>query len=322
MILWSGVSYAGDTTASRIAIYLDAVHGNDSNTGTAEGTPLQHLEAARNLARRLAPGYKGVISVNLKGGTYFLAKTLVLTRQDGGSTTRYEQRAGYIQNACNTLFWNPETNEFYEWMRDDVRGGSCPSSILIAGLYFDMYDQGLTKKFMSRLMAPQRQNLKYERYRLAFGYYYLFFHVLFTNICHDFALGLMKAYFGKWVELGGTTFGKVFDLEETHDWKTLETEYNTHGYAAAAHEHFYTGILGIQPHRKGFARINISPQPGSLGWAKGSLYTPGGMVHVSWTLAGGMLDCQVTGPPTYAYNFSAPLGPVSSLCRVNGKPAE
>ncbi len=41
-------------------------------------------------------------------------------------------------------------------------------------------------------------------------------------------------------------------------------------------------ILGVRPAAPGFEKVEISPVPGYLSWAKGDVVTPWGMVHVEW----------------------------------------
>lgn len=43
--------------------------------------------------------------------------------------------------------------------------------------------------------------------------------------------------------------------------------------------------LGVRPAAPGFEKVAIAPVPGYLGWAKGDVITPWGMVHVEWEKA-------------------------------------
>lgn len=56
-------------------------------------------------------------------------------------------------------------------------------------------------------------------------------------------------------------------------------------------------ILGVQPAEPGYKSISVKPNPGYLGWAKGKVITPNGMVAVSWEKGeNGKLNLHVDAP--------------------------
>jgi hypothetical protein len=61
-----------------------ATGGDDRNPGT-EAQPLKTLEAAQRAVRTLKKSRPGPISVYLRSGVYYLAKTIVFTSQDAGA---------------------------------------------------------------------------------------------------------------------------------------------------------------------------------------------------------------------------------------------
>eukprot|EP00750_Incisomonas_marina_P033516 INCI9889.3.p1 GENE.INCI9889.3~~INCI9889.3.p1 ORF type:complete len:911 (+),score=132.78 INCI9889.3:121-2853(+) len=63
-------------------IFVDPVHGSDSNDGS-KANPLQTIDAAVALSRKAASTDK---TITLRGGVYFLQKTVALTPDDTGLT--------------------------------------------------------------------------------------------------------------------------------------------------------------------------------------------------------------------------------------------
>jgi hypothetical protein len=72
---------AGQAIARDAAIYVSPA-GRDSNPGT-QARPLASVAAAQKLARRLKA--TGAVTVWLRGGTYYLPETVVLTPEDSGT---------------------------------------------------------------------------------------------------------------------------------------------------------------------------------------------------------------------------------------------
>lgn len=53
-----------------------------------------------------------------------------------------------------------------------------------------------------------------------------------------------------------------------------------HGWAATPTREFVTRILGVRPAEPGFTAATIDPQLGALEWARGSVPTPAGPIHI------------------------------------------
>src|SRR5438105_4296519 len=65
------------------ALYVSP-QGNDSNSGTQD-KPIQTLQHARDLVRKMNTNMSGDITVYLAGGTYRLSQPLTLDQQDSGT---------------------------------------------------------------------------------------------------------------------------------------------------------------------------------------------------------------------------------------------
>ena len=76
-----------------VEFYVATTKGSDSNTGTIDA-PFATITHARNTVRKkIAAGYKGNITISLRGGIYRLEETLVFGLEDSapeGYTVRYQ----------------------------------------------------------------------------------------------------------------------------------------------------------------------------------------------------------------------------------------
>jgi hypothetical protein len=70
----------------------------------------------------------------------------------------------------------------------------------------------------------------------------------------------------------------------------------SHGWSSGAAPALTAFVLGVQPTAPGFARFTVSPRPGNLKWARGTVPTPHGLLRVSWTLVAGKPQIRVVAP--------------------------
>ncbi len=87
------------------------------------------------------------------------------------------------------------------------------------------------------------------------------------------ALTVMRREWGKMADLGFRT------CPETFGWPRSAS----HAWGAAPAVYLPTRVLGIRPLEPGFRAFRIEPCPGELQWARGSVATPYGPIHASWT---------------------------------------
>lgn len=135
----------------------------------------------------------------------------------------------------------------------------------------------------------------------------------------QFALELIKEYYGAMIELGATTFWEDFDVEwtkdnptaidalPTPDRKNIHADYGRfcytglrhslcHGWSSGFIDFFYRHVLGIIPLKAGYKQIKIQPDLCGLAYAEGELPTAYGNIKVKHSLIGGKIKTEVIAP--------------------------
>jgi len=134
------------------------------------------------------------------------------------------------------------------------------------------------------------------------------------------AVGKYEASFGLWerwrsvIGLNMTTLPEVFHRTPRSD---------CHAWSAVPLAEFACGILGVKPAEPGYERIRVEPHPGPLTWAKGTVATRHGPVHVEWSRDNGRFRISVSGPENIPAELVLPDGTVKVFsgrieCEVSG----
>ena len=136
-----------------------------------------------------------------------------------------------------------------------------------------------------------------------FGYYVLNARALAND--YTGCLELIREYWGDMVKLGATSFWEHFDTNwsknasridelpqpDKHD---VHVEYGSHcfkglrhslchGWSAGPTAWLSANVLGVVPVSPGFKQVSIIPNLGDLEFAKGTVPTPYGSIHVKHT---------------------------------------
>ncbi len=100
---------------------------------------------------------------------------------------------------------------------------------------------------------------------------------------------------------------ETFAIAQMHRWKIIPDtqsflemwDYGDHSHAWNATNLFQMSgrILGVLPTAPGFQAFEIRPHPCDLTWAKGTVPTPHGDIHVGWKKKGKNLSIEFTVPP-------------------------
>lgn len=132
---------------------------------------------------------------------------------------------------------------------------------------------------------------------------------------HEFALDLIRDYWGKMLELGATTFWEDFDIswcdnaspitEPVPDgMRDIHGDFGAycykglrhslcHGWASGPAPYLAASVLGITPLEAGCKVIKFAPDLAWLDWAKGKYPTPYGDIEVEVTKSGSSIKAPV-----------------------------
>ncbi|MCK4401382.1 family 78 glycoside hydrolase catalytic domain [bacterium] len=276
-----------------------AIYGNHNNSDFYEGEILGH----------------NILYYAALNSVVFLAEELGFK----DDAQFYKKRADRVKKSCNERFWDSSKNLYIDWRKGDEMASTGSQPILIAALYFDICDEDKAEKVLKYLLDLGDSKEKFENYQLGFGFYYYYFEVLFRYGKEDIALDLMRAYYGRWLELGGTTFAEHFLLSQYKNKDCLEQEYETSPLGTSAYPHFYSNILGIKPLEPGFKEVLFEPHPGDLKSAKGKVHTPQGEIDVSWQVDDDIFKMEINLPPKCRYEVKLPKRYKDSQVKVNGE---
>jgi hypothetical protein len=110
----------------------------------------------------------------------------------------------------------------------------------------------------------------------------------------QWGLDYLRRHWGSALKAGMTTLWETFDPawlgNDPHGVSIVSGESGTYGGYRTSHCHscsagpaawLHTSVLGVTPVRAGFAAIRFEPALGDLQWAKGTIPTPLGPIHVS-----------------------------------------
>lgn len=135
----------------------------------------------------------------------------------------------------------------------------------------------------------------------------------------EFALSVIKEYYGAMLDLGATTFWEDFDIDWLKDdpspidampekgRKNIHADYGKfcylglrhslcHGWSSGFIDFFYGYILGVVPTEVGYKTIKIEPHLCGLSYAEGKIPTKYGIIEIRHELKGGKVFSTVVLP--------------------------
>jgi alpha-L-rhamnosidase len=231
----------------------------------------------------------------------------------GGDAAMYGTEAGRLEHVVNTLFWD-EGNGAY---RDGFRGGEAighhyPVSSVLP-LLFEISPRTREDSLVAFLDRELRDIGEETRNRkiTPYGSFYLF-AALYRTGHAALAERFMLRYWSRMIRQGDDTSWENFDIggEEGGGQGTAS-------HAWSGHPTFFlsTEVLGVRlgfSHELDRSQIEISPQSGTLSWARGTVPHPAGLVGVDWRIEGERLMMHLLLPEGVPYRVN-PRGRLAGL---------
>ena len=135
----------------------------------------------------------------------------------------------------------------------------------------------------------------------------------------EYALELIKEYYGKMLDLGATSFWEDFDVNWLKDnplpidalpdktRKNIHADYGKycykglrhslcHGWSSGFIDFFFTFVLGVTPLKPGYKQIKVEPHLCGLNSAEGEIPTPFGIISVKHRVENGKIQTELFVP--------------------------
>ncbi|MBF9017601.1 MULTISPECIES: trehalase family glycosidase [unclassified Oceanispirochaeta] len=245
--------------------------------------------------------YRGLIAHQ----NALLVKALVETAALPSALKRdrktFTDTASSLRRAINHTFWSEDHHAYRDCMRDDGSPSpvfSIPTNLMM--LYSHCVTDERQVKVKEFVLNPPEGTVLCGSPFLA-GFLLDF---LFQEGFTDQALNQIRTLWGSMLEEGSTTCWETFK----GFYKDRLTRSYCHGWSCMPAELFRRYILGFTS-TPGKHKVNlISPQPGTLKAAEGTIPLPEGLCSISWQIRDNLFDCTVIHPSGYEALIRIPEG--------------
>lgn len=214
-----------------------------------------------------------------------------------GDVEWLEGFAARLRAALQPL-WDAVRGSYPDAIRDD--GTTSPSTCQhtsALGLLYDTLPEGTRATALRNLLNPPEDMV---RFGSPFATQYLFEALEAAGAPAVESLNLIRRYWQDMLDAGATTVWETFRNPRS----AFPTRSHCHAWSAAPIHVFTRQVLGIRFASPGGSEMIVSPRPGGLAWARGTVATVHGPFSVAWTaLADGALDLRVEAPPGVVWRF-------------------
>lgn len=190
-------------------------------------------------------------------------------------------RAGKVASELRELTWDEarglfadswddgEMSEFYSFQTNvlAIYGGVAPPD-----QYNNIFGKLFTPEEPFEFFAAGETNNPYFKYFIL--------ESAFALARREWAMKLMRWYWGEMVNRGARTWWELFDPEGNQN--EIQTYSLCHGYGVSPNGFLCTELAGIRPAKPGFTTAYFNPLPGVAQWVKAKIPTPYGHILVEW----------------------------------------
>jgi hypothetical protein len=128
------------------------------------------------------------------------------------------------------------------------------------------------------------------------------------------ALDLMRRTWGAMVDPNSDLYtGALWEFKNTTGGVNRTTASLAHGWAAAPTVQLTEQVLGVTPVEPGYATWNITPHPGTLSWAQGTVPTKFGTITTQWLSTNVFFALQAQTPAGTAGTIAIPASAASTV---------
>lgn len=246
---------------------------------------------------------------------YKEAAWLLHESDDNTDALYWRQRAQILTLAAQRSLLDPVSGTFGDRWQTNAMA-------VLSGATSHAQDQAIWSRVLSTVTDIRQPHPVITPY---YGYYVL--RAMARTDHRREALEWIRQYWGGMLAEGATSFWEAYDpswpKKNFHaflqaDNKTGYYVSLAHGWSSGPTAWLTEQILGIQPTAAGFRCVQIRPDLAGLSWAKGSIPTPHGLLHVDLPGYGKGRTLILDLPPATEATLLMPTASATNRVYVNG----
>lgn len=195
--------------------------------------------------------------------------------------------------------WDPARQSYPDSIHDDgtISTSTCQHTSFL-GLLYDVVPSDRQEAARRNLLAPPE---KMVRPGSPFAVLYLYEAYEKLGLDDEIIKDIHRNYLPM-LEAGATTVWESFPSGTTGG-DGFPTRSHCHAWSSAPTRFLNRIILGVKETAPGGERVTLSPRLNGLAWARGSVLTARGVIHVDWKRTGNRLELKYTSPPGVTVEF-------------------
>ncbi len=235
-----------------------------------------------------------------------LAAAICRAANDDAAQARYEQKSDRLAASIERLFWNSDRRVWRDGF-DAMRGKPIEQISQHANAMAVLL--GLKPEHHARiakecLIEPARNPASTIVTGSPYFHSIVIEALIATGLRRE-SIDLIREKWGQLLDAGATTFPE--------HWNAT-TGSHCHAWSGSPLYHLSEEVLGVMPIEPGWKRVRIAPFCETLHFARGTVPSPQGLVHIEWEkLKEGGLDVQLQIPPEMHAEFVSPSGQARQL---------
>jgi hypothetical protein len=232
------------------------------------------------------PSQKGVELTGLNCHFYRAlvdAAELASIENDEAKRTEWLGKAQRVRQSLNQRFWS-ETKGVY---LPGLSGGNPLPRFTVHDTLLAIWSGVAPADRVQRGLAALREADPQEFTLIGTPYFYYFYLGALRRAGeHRAAVEVTDAAYGAMIDEGATSWWEHFSGMASH----------SHAWSCAPNFDLPAYVLGVQPTKPGFAEFRVEPHCSGLDWAKGTVPTVRGDIHVQWKRDGQKVELAVDVP--------------------------
>jgi len=235
------------------------------------------------------------------------ASNLAKLVEDHEAFQTYASRAEEVKKGINAYLYDAERGLYPDFWSEKHKCYSTKATQTTNGVVtaHRIPEVTLAQSVLKKTLDPDAAVTQAGTF---YGYYYIM--GLFENGLTLEALNYIRTKWGKMLDWGATTFWE--------HWQA--TGSLCHGWASGPTANLSAYVLGVRPVQPGFRHFVVTPNPGDIKWAKGSVPTPFGEIDIAWRKSSRRFSMTVSIPQGTSATVVLPAvdGQTEHSVTVNG----